>query len=567
MKQWIWMAALAMWMPWCAAAQVEKQVEVTKAYEPTLDAVVKLSIVPDMTDTMQLRPEIDYTITPLSLQTTLATRPIRPARVSYWEFNRPLPFYLKAGAGLPLQSEVDLYAATQNPSTGYLVGYLNHEGRYRAVKNDFGDRHASERLYNRVGAAAGKPLGKRMLEGNVSYTHRLFHRYGAHYGEGVTLPSRVAYSDLDALIRIGDDFQNLSRTNFEVVADASLLFDHTDPLVADARGNQSRLGASAKLARAFGDRHFSVGAGYRHTEGSKSLDGYSQQLVSANFRYGTENEQYRYELGVDYYYDRHKGWSAVAENYLFPFARVEFDLISDVVKPFAEIDGGLQSNDYQSLLHRNPYLEQPLWLARSTAEWEVRGGLTGHSKRTRFNYRAYAAVGVRDNQLYWLVPSLGDAMPMQTVAGWLTPLQGRQTVVTLGGEVNYRPITALHFDLAARFYAYNDEMEIENGLPAIEGEAAVRYENRKVRVGLRAVVESARRWSVLGTAEEVTAEALIGSYKVPFAVDLQLDFEWLITAHTALYVEGRNLLCRELYHLPTLPEYGINGMVGVRIAF
>ena len=44
-----------------------------------------------MTDTTRIRPEIDYTITPLSLQTTLTTRPIRPATVTYWEFNRPQP--------------------------------------------------------------------------------------------------------------------------------------------------------------------------------------------------------------------------------------------------------------------------------------------------------------------------------------------------------------------------------------------------------------------------------------------------------------------------------------------
>ena len=85
-------------------AQVEKQVEVTKAYEPTLEQATKLPIAPNMTDTTQLRPEIDYTITPLTLQTTLATRPIRPAQLTYWEFNRPRPFYLKAGVGVPLQS-------------------------------------------------------------------------------------------------------------------------------------------------------------------------------------------------------------------------------------------------------------------------------------------------------------------------------------------------------------------------------------------------------------------------------------------------------------------------------
>ncbi len=72
----------ALLMTFTAVAQVEKQVEVTKAYIPSLEAAEKLPIAPDMTDTMTLRPEIDYTITPLSLETTLMTRPIRPATVT-----------------------------------------------------------------------------------------------------------------------------------------------------------------------------------------------------------------------------------------------------------------------------------------------------------------------------------------------------------------------------------------------------------------------------------------------------------------------------------------------------
>ena len=94
MKKMLIVAALAAVLPQLAAAQVEKQVEVTKAYVPKVESASKLAVQPDMTDTARMRPEIDYTITPLSLRTTLSPRPIRPATVTYWEFNRPLPFYL-----------------------------------------------------------------------------------------------------------------------------------------------------------------------------------------------------------------------------------------------------------------------------------------------------------------------------------------------------------------------------------------------------------------------------------------------------------------------------------------
>ena len=47
-----------------AMAQVAKQVEVSKDYAPTVDKAQKIAIVPDMTDTVKMQPEIEYTITP-----------------------------------------------------------------------------------------------------------------------------------------------------------------------------------------------------------------------------------------------------------------------------------------------------------------------------------------------------------------------------------------------------------------------------------------------------------------------------------------------------------------------
>lgn len=120
-------------VPGVLNAQVEKRVEVSKAYVPSVEHATKLAVRPNMVDTAAIQPEIDYSITPLTLETQLATRPIRPATITYWEFDRPLPFYLKAGAGYPLNSALDLYVSTQNPDIGYALGYINHDGRYGRI--------------------------------------------------------------------------------------------------------------------------------------------------------------------------------------------------------------------------------------------------------------------------------------------------------------------------------------------------------------------------------------------------------------------------------------------------
>lgn len=550
-------------------AQVEKQVEVTKAYVPSLERAEKLAVQPDMTDTMQLRPDIDYTVTPLSLQTTLATRPMRPAEVTYWEFNRPKPFYVKAGVGYPLQSVADFYASTQTPSMGYAIGYLHHAGRYADIKNDFGEKQSALRMENSIGGAAGKYVGKRLLEGEVNYTHRAYRRYGYHYPEEwLQAKDGIGYSDVAAQVRFGDDFQDMTRTNFEVALDGALFYDHLELIEGQMHGNENEWGVQARVGRALKKSTLDGRVGFRQRAGGKGLDGCSQQLVSASVRYARRLENKTLEAGVDYVYDRIKHAKPTKEHYLFPYLHLEFDLISDAVKPFVEVDGSLQSNDFRSLSRVNPYLPGATWLNRSTPEWEARGGLTGHSQNNRFTYRAFLAFAYRDNNLYWLVPLLDKESPKAYVAGWLRPHLEQQRRFTLGGELNYRPSTAWLLDASVRFYAYEDQHYLDSGQPEWNVSGGVRYEGRKVRVGMRAQWMGERYWSMIAPNEpQIAKHTLLDRYKAPSCVDLQLDVEWRISGMTALFVEGRNLLNADLYELPTMPEYGISAMAGVRLTF
>ena len=76
-------------LPMVAAAQVAKQVEVTKAYVPEVAEAVKLPVEPNMVDTVKMRPEIEYSISPKMYATDLATHRFKPATVTYWSLTAP----------------------------------------------------------------------------------------------------------------------------------------------------------------------------------------------------------------------------------------------------------------------------------------------------------------------------------------------------------------------------------------------------------------------------------------------------------------------------------------------
>lgn len=571
MKRILFIAALAAVLPWCVNAQVEKQVEVTKAYVPSVESASKLSVVPDMTDTVKMRPEIDYTITPLSLQTTLSTRPIRPATVTYWEFNRPLPFYVKAGMGYPLNSVLDFYASSQNPGTGYVVGYLNHEGRYAKIGNDFGIKNNSTQMLNRIGAAAGKYFGRHILEGELSYENRMYHRYGMYLSPLVTSSefkpgAMVDYGDANMAVRFGDDFQDLSRVNFEIGIRGGLFFDHSQSPDYHDKARQTTLEAHAKIARGFGRHRLAAEAGYERLAGQKSIGDYKQQLIHAALRYGLDGGVVYLEAGADYYHDDVEGREA--ENYIIPFLRLHVNLGTKGLRPFLELDGGVYENSYRSLTRQNPYVQNPAFGTRSSVDYNGRFGIGGSLWRGKFDYRIYAGFSIRDNHLYWYDPWVyvqDGEMAFSGIA--MLPAMARQTVLSFNGEVTWRPASRFRTELDVHGYIYSDdETKFHNGEPAFAGNFSAHYDGRKISFGAGIRLQSVRKWSGVWS-DDINGDMLTAVLEAPFAADLHVDFEWKVSGRVSLFAEGRNLLDRRLYEYPCYPGYGANFTVGIKANF
>lgn len=554
-----------------AAAQVEKQVEVTKAYVPQVQPAAKLPVAPDLTDTARMRPEITYTITPLALNTPLEVQPLRPATVTYWTFNRPLPCYLKLGAGYPLRSVADFYVATQHPDTGYALGYLNHEGYYAKIRNDFDIRNRSTQLLNKAGAAAGKYFGSRTLEGALSFENRLYHRYGAFTAAGreeyypIVPGARINDNDAALALRFGDDFHDLSRLNFEVSAGGDYFFDRPEGNLAGAASHQFSLQAGGRLARAFGRHRLALEAGYERLAGSKAIAAYGEQLIRAGLRYGVEGGRAALEAGLDYVHDRMNG--SEAQNYLLPVVRLQLNFGTPAIRPFLEVDGSLHDNSYRTLTREMPYVAPALLLAKRSADYTGRLGIRGDLWRERFTYRLYAACAIRTNHNYWYTTGFADTdgNVLTSVTGTMFARQAEQTVVSFHGEAEFRPMSELLLELGLHGYLYHDEIDFGHGEPGFRGRFGVHYTIKRVTLGLTLDGQTRRNWTLLYTDD--TGRIGQGTFRASAAMNLRFLFDWRISGRFGLFAEGDNLLNQRLYRFAGYPEYGAGFTAGIKWSF
>ena len=569
----IYMAAVAAAMaPTVALAQsvasMNKQVEVTKMYVPDIAPAQKLAIEPDMTDTVKIRPDIDYTITPLSWQTNLSTQKFRPATLTYWEFNRPRNFYLKAGVGYPFLSEGDLYASTQNPDTGFLTFYVNHKGRYDNIENFFGEKYDSRSMNNRVGLNLGWYIGKHILEGDFSYDMDDYTRYAGSkrlYADNpneraknfaAAVGDKVSTGLLNGMIRLGDDFADLSRVNFNIALRGSLFSDKSTTRnmstfeTTDERFGEYTYGASAAIARRFGRVTLRLDADFDSYNGSKSYD-YGDNIVRAGLRFGHDGGTVEYMLGADYYYDNLKG--ADDTHSVTPYLRLRFNVgRKGHFVPFIEADGEVRNNGWLALSRINPYV-LPGMTAKNTLEYNVRAGFAGNLGNNKFAYRIFIGATFASYDLFWYVQ---DYM-------WFGVETARRNTLYFDAELTYRPVSSLTLTAGAKGRSFSYESELDNTIPAFEGCAGIEYKYRNWTFGAAADFDGVSYWTNRTGSKIVDWR----TFKKSFTTDLKLYIEWKYRNDVGFYLEGRNLLNEELYPIAYYRNYGIGGVFGVKVQF
>ena len=571
-----------------ASAQVTKQVEVTKDYAPEIGSAHKMDIAPNMVDTITLRPEIDYTITPRSFASALGTHRFNPATVTYWEYNRHYPFYLKLGAGYP-STMGDFYATTHRADVGYLTGYAQHYGQYAKLRyeNAYDGKsykdNRSMQMNNKFGVMGGKYFGRYTLSGDLFYRMDTYHRYPLHNeyaydSEGAKIPMldyknrRVDFEDVNLSLSFGDSFADYSHLNFKVYASANFYNDKSQLFIANERYQQMNITGGLALAREITKRSaLSLDVDYQGYYGLRSLKAYNNSIISGKILY-----RYRsgglvdLTIGAKVLYDHNPADAQKQDRWhAFPCMTMSLN-INDKGSfvPYVEVDGELQNNSYYSLVRQNPYIAILGGAAGSlsantvlpnTELWNVRFGVSGHSASSKFAYRFYANMSFMNNALYWYNIN-------QIFFGVES---AKRNIWSLCGALDYKPISQLLLTAEVKGSLYTNFANVKDALPDVQALLKARYAHKKFTLGLSAELRGKTHWTcvldknIFGDREEQF------SFETPVWVGLNLYADWHVSKTCTVYAEGDNLLgdVMPTYRWAFYRELGASFMVGVKVQF
>lgn len=555
MRRFLYIALLLL-VPMMTRAQVSKQVEVEKDYMPSVSKAQKLAMVPDMTDTMMMRPEIDYTFSPRSYETSLLTENFRPATISYWDFVRSRLLYVKAAAGVPLASEADVYVSTYGKDRGYAMGYVNHWGDYRnrtALDGVTKVTDNTSEMSNRVGVRGGVNVGRHLLEMDIYGDQQMRHRYP-------TTGERIGFGKVAGKVRVGDDFPDLSRWNFNVELGGGAYFNQA-ALDSGDKFNQSQFSAKASVGKMLGHHTLLLHAGYTGIFGSQALSAYKDNTLMAGARYGFSREKFNFLIGADYYHDRVDG-SGDSPHHIFPYVRMMWNNSKQSFVPYIEFDGELRHNDFATLTYTNPFVLASQGVAHDMISlpneslYNGRIGVSGNLGRGIFSYNLSAQITIADDHLYWYADG---ADYLFTTA--------YQHSLTANGSATLRPVGWFEAKADVNVYVWENYNDYYSNRPNFEFDLALRYTGRHITAGVNLGYCGGIKWMTL---QDAGGEGNLPSFvatKTDSTFTLGVEAEWRINDRWAVFAEGRNLTGSKVYEWLHYYRDTAQGLVGLKFNF
>ncbi len=150
-------------------SKMNQQVEVIKAYRPSVSKADKINLLPEINDTTRFRPDLNYKISSHPVTSGFQSSALKASNQLPAEFNHPGYGKISGGFGTNLTPFFDFYLNNPNSENGTFGLQLNHLSSQGSVELKGGNQIDAPFSYNRAVA------------------------YGSYVYEGVTISSDFSY--------------------------------------------------------------------------------------------------------------------------------------------------------------------------------------------------------------------------------------------------------------------------------------------------------------------------------------------------------------------------------------
>jgi hypothetical protein len=362
--------------------EIQKQVRVTKAYQPVIMDADKIDSEPKYSDSTRIKPSFDYNLRPQQLQTNFEVRPIKPAKMVGVSLDKLYKTFIKAGLGNYFTPMAEVSVNNLRSREYSIAGYAYHKSSLSNLKLDNDDKVYAGYANNIIKIDAARFEKNVSWGGNAGITSNTYHKYGYNTNlfasdslpeiKAKDIRNRFAYVHVDLFAKSA--FVDSTRINYSVNAHLGRFSDNNKY----AQNNASIEASSFKNFK--NDFILGFDAGLHHRK-SDDNDSSNASTIAFNPFFSKKSKDWSIRLGLKSVNQLFDG----GKMFVYPDLLLQVSLIENVITPYAGARGDLQAYDYMNIVALNPFTKNTIETKYTDTKMEAFIGMKGV-----FNSKAFS---------------------------------------------------------------------------------------------------------------------------------------------------------------------------------
>ena len=527
-------------------AGLTEEIVVTTAYKPVLAEAVKIRHNPDLEETITFKASLAYAPLDKKLQQDNNIRELEAMKRPAEQDSALLNNYVKAGAGSLKTTYAEGYFANGRDEALQAGGFIKHFAQA-------GNQYKQNEITDELGVFGKSFNADNTLTGRINYK-----RLGTYF-----------YGLTPAIASASTSFNPQKQTFNNIGAEGELAKNYKDvendfTYAVKLKGNifSNAYKASENSVVLSGFVNQTVKQFYAGLSGSLDLStqkddlySLSNSVVKGNPYIKFQGENYKIDAGINI--EKEFGFSS--RFFVFPAAKLEYQIIPKYVRLFAEAKGDINRASLANYTDINPFLGQNINIKNSVDELDVAVGLKG-TLAPGLSFKASIFRNSVKNMALFVNNFAAEGNKFAVIYDG-----GKTRISGFNGELDFK--ASEDFDLFGRAefkdYKLGTEAQAWN-LPKfiLTAGTAIHISNKVDVTGSLLFRGSTVDPLGIGTSAGTVAYTAIPSF-----ADLSGGVNYKVNKKISVFVQVNNILSTANQTWIYYPNYGLNVFGGVGYAF
>ena len=568
-----------------------KEVEVSKAYQPSVSDAYKINDIPAIKEEEHQKPVFDYNIYSQPIFSAFSVNPLQAARIADKKKEEIGFGLLKMGAGNYGKPYVDFFFNNNDAKKsifGLRYKHLSSHGKVKLKGANKVDAPFSE---NYAEMFLKRYYSKYALKFNVSFKRDAFKYYG--YPED-PIPSFIIEDTFNPSYWNSKQAFNKGAVSLSLVNtskskyDPTLGFDLNYHYFGTKTGQREHYAkAVAHVSKPVNNMTVTMDAGAVFVRDENifnrttNIEGIRQQLMLfAKPAFFVKNDWANFKAGLNAYALIDNDEELVVK--ATPNVLLNLIPMEGIFNVFAGIDGDFDINSYSKIAYENPYVDPKHDVKNSFHQFRFFGGFDGKfSSKTNFKISADYSI-IKNQHFYYLEESfnpISSVTPTPTfVENDFSVLNDDLNMLKFNVEVYHTATDNLNLLFTANYYTYELETQLEAwNMPQFDAKVSLAFKVTDQleittdlfvigkRTGL--VIETNQFNSPLPIDLATLSNAFYKTYTMDTAIDMNVGATYHFTHNLAAFAQLNNFGFQNYERWLGYPVQGFNFLAGVSYSF